>query len=150
MCTSKKSIHGFTLLELMITVVVIAILAAIAIPSYSDYVQRGKLSEAVGQLSTMRVKMEQWFQDNRTYLNSGGTACGPSMPSASDGAKYFTYTGACTASTYTITATGASAQGMNNFVYTLNQANSKSTTTVPTGWSGASSNCWVLKKDGSC
>ena len=62
--------RGFTLIELMIAVAIIAILAAIAIPSYTDYIRRGRLTEALGRLSAMRVKMEQYFQDNRVYTGA--------------------------------------------------------------------------------
>ena len=54
-----KRSRGFTLIELMITVAIIAILAAVAIPSYGEYVRRGRVTEAVRALSGMRVKMEQ-------------------------------------------------------------------------------------------
>ena len=51
--------RGFTLIELMITVAVIAVLSAIALPSYTDYVTRSKLAEAYAHLADLRVKMEQ-------------------------------------------------------------------------------------------
>ena len=51
----------------MIVVAVIAILAVVAIPAYGDYVIRGKLVDATTQLSDGRIKMEQFFQDNRAY-----------------------------------------------------------------------------------
>src|SRR6202043_2582899 len=63
---------GFTLLEVMIVVAIVAILAAIAIPNYSDYVKRGKIIEATSGLSDLRTRYEQYFLDNRTYV--GGCA----------------------------------------------------------------------------
>ncbi len=60
---------GFTLIELLVVVAIIAILASVAMPLYTDYVIRSKTSEATSTLATMRVQMEQSFQDNRTYAN---------------------------------------------------------------------------------
>jgi type IV pilus assembly protein PilE len=133
---------GFTLIELMITVTVISILAAIAIPSYSDYVTRSRIVEATGALSDLRVRMEQWFQDQRTYV--GGPACiAPATPNFS-----YTCSPAATATTFTVTATGTGT--MNGFVYTINQNGARATSAVKSGWSGAGSACWVLKKSGTC
>ncbi len=64
--------------------------------------------------------------------------------------KFFTVTCALTATTYTVTATGKAAAGMSGFVYTVDQANNRKTTSVPSGWSGAGSSCWVTKKSGDC
>jgi len=146
-----KQPRGFTLIELMITVAIIAILAAVALPAYNDYVQRSKLIEAFSNLSAFRVQMEQFYQDNRRYDGGGLGGCGAGAPTE---AKYFTY--ACVpavapAQTYVVTATGIPAQGMTNFVYTLNEQNAKGTTSVYTGWNGAPNPaCWVRRKDGSC
>ncbi|MEO8806009.1 MAG: type IV pilin protein [Burkholderiaceae bacterium] len=136
---------GFTLIELMIVVAIIAILSAIAIPSYSDYVRRSKITDAVATLAGMRVKMEQYFQDNRTYVGACTAGTVATLPPAS---AYFTFDcGTPTAATYTITATGTAS--MLGFGYSLDQANARATTAVPTGWT-LSNTCWVLKKDGSC
>lgn len=127
--------QGFTLIELMIVVVVISILASIGIPSYSNYVARGKVIEATSGLSAGRVKMEQFYQDNRTY--AGGTC-----PAATTN---FTY--ACsnlTTTSYTITATGIG--NLSAYSYTIDQNNSK---TSNTPW-GNSASCWVINTGGAC
>ena len=67
-----RSNSGFTLIEVMITVAIVAILAAIAVPSYNEYVQRARITEATSALADMRNKMEQYFQDNRTWTPGGG------------------------------------------------------------------------------
>ncbi len=129
--------HGFGLLELMIVVGIIIVLVAIAIPSYGDYVRRGRVAEMTSALSDTRVKLEQFFLDNRTYV--GFAAC----PTTSTSSQY-----ACSplsATGYTLTATG---QGnMNGFTYTLNQANTKTSTTP---WAAGTQNCWISSKGSAC
>jgi type IV pilus assembly protein PilE len=129
---------GFTLIELMIAVVVVGVLTAIALPSYQQYVLRGKIPEATSKLGELRMKMEQWYADNRTYV---GGPCDPG------GGRYFTYS--CTTqtlNTYTLQAVGVPAKGLSNFTYTLNHANIKASTTP---W-GNSATCWISRKGESC
>jgi type IV pilus assembly protein PilE len=136
--------HGFTLIELMITVVIIVILASVALPSYSDYVIRGKLSEATATLSDGRVRMEQYYQDNHTYV--GGTC-----PASTESFTYAcTNPGATPANTYTITATGKAGTNVSDFVFNINQANAKQTTGLKSGWGSAPVNCWITRKGGAC
>lgn len=145
---NEMSIHkGFTLIEVMITVAIVAILAAIALPSYQDYVRRGQLSEAISALSDYRVKMEQFFQDNRTYIGGGLNTCGATP---SGGLTKFTLEcDAPTATTYLATAKGSSGL-TTGFTYTVNQTNAKtSTVTGVSGWSGNGA-CWITKKGGIC
>lgn len=129
---------GFTLVELMIVVVILGLLAGIAYPSYQEHVVRGKLAEAASGLSDLRMRAEQYFADNRTYVGFGCTT-----PSAS---SHFQFACAPSAMTYTITATGIAAKGTGSFVYTINHANTR---TSATPW-GDSPSCWVVKSDGSC
>ena len=139
--------HGFTLIELLVVVAIIGIIAAIAVPQYSDYVTRGKIAEAISNLTEMRAKLEQHFQDNRTYV--GACAAGTVAPLPTG--KYFTYT--CPtlgATTFTVTATGVATQALGGFVYTIDQSNVKTTTmSAPSTWTGSTS-CWVTTKSGSC
>jgi type IV pilus assembly protein PilE len=134
--------RGFTLIELMITVAVIAILAAVAFPAYTSYIQRGKITEATSSLSELRLRAEKWFSDNRTYVG---------FNQAIQNAKYFGY--ACnpvTATAFTCTATGVANQGMTGFVYTINESNVRTSTfTGLSGWNNSTS-CWVTKKGESC
>lgn len=147
-----KQHNGFTLIELMITVAIVAILAAIALPSYQDYVRRGQLTEAFNNLSDVRVRMEQFFQDNRFYPPDG---CVTGTPTATQIqvpiGKYFTTTcPTLTATTYTVQAAGSSGL-TSGFTYTIDQTNLRTTAAVPAGWTAPSPNtCWVIKKGGVC
>ncbi|MGA0569294.1 type IV pilin protein [Variovorax sp. VNK109] len=142
--------NGFTLIEMMIVVSIVSILAAIAIPAYSDYIRRSKISEAVAELSSMKLKMEQYFQDKRTYTDSCTANTVAPLPAAT---KEFTF--ACptrTDTTYVVTATGNPGTIMAGFTYTINQAGVKQTLALPTGWPGAgnTTTCWITKKGDLC
>ena len=139
--TVENKSKGFTLIELMIVVAIIGILASIAMPMYSKYVQRSKAAEATTALSEWRNRVERFFQDNRTYTG----VCAATAPT---GIKYFTMTCAETALTYTLTATGQAAQGMNGFVFTIDQNNTKTTTAYP--GSTVPVACWITKHGGGC
>lgn len=138
---SRHLAVGFTLIEVMIVVVIVAILASVAYPSYQDYVIRGRIPDATSALSAWQVKMEQHFQDARSYENGGN--CGATKP---DDTPNFVFT--CpnvTASTFTLTARG---QGtMDGFVYSINQ-NGDRTSTASSKWGGSNHACWVTKKGG--
>lgn len=142
-------LRGFTLIELMITVAVIAILAAIAVPSYQDYVLRGRLVDSTNALSALRARMEQYYQDNRTYESVDKTIVSPCASSSTAG----TFTITCptlTATTYLLTATGgASTDG---FVYTLDQNGNQATTGLPSKWGTVPKGnaCWIMRKGDAC
>ena len=140
MNTVKHLQNGFTLVEIMIVIAIIGILASIAIPSYQDYVKKGKAAEATATLADLRIRMEQFYQDNRTYV---GGPCAPTT-----GAKYFTYTCSVAASAngYTLQAAGKSSEDMGNFSFTVDQANTKSST-----YDGVSKGaCWASSKSATC
>ena len=136
--------RGFTLIELVIVMAIVGILSAVAIPSYRDYIARSRLVEATNALADTRVRMEQFYGDNRSYTNGGG--CGPSMPTL----ERFTLTCAIAnaGQAYTLTVSGTGP--MAGFVYTVNQANVRQTVSWGSNWgsvpaSGAAR--WLVKKE---
>ncbi len=146
---------GFSLIELLVVFTVIGIVAAFAFPAYTDYVRRGKVAEATSNLADLRVKMEQFFQDNRTYAGACAAGTIVVMPSGSN-AQYFNYScPTANATAYTIQADAKAGLDISGLTYTINQSNVKATTitggsTIANGgWTGNAS-CWVTKKGGVC
>lgn len=65
-----KTQKGFTLIELMIVVAIIGILAAVAIPAYSDYLKRSQVAEALGLLAGLKTPTEEWYGSKGTWPTS--------------------------------------------------------------------------------
>ena len=146
----RAAAGGFTLIEVMITCAIIAILSAIAYPSYTDFVLRGKLVEPTNALSGIRASMEQYYQDNRTYANVG-TIISPCDTTRLPQLKNFNVT--CRPTTgpeaYTITATG-SQTATAGFIYSITNANVQSST-VGTVWGGTTcATAWITKNGDAC
>ncbi|MEC5216648.1 prepilin-type N-terminal cleavage/methylation domain-containing protein [Actimicrobium sp. GrIS 1.19] len=141
--------HAFTLIELMIVVAIIGILAAVAYPAYSDYVIRGKLVDATNGLSAARLQMEQYFQDNRTYL-ANGAFTPPCLTASTSGAFSVSCSGGgdLTATTYTIRALGSGQ--LVDFRYSINQQGTQSTDGLMSGWGSYPAACWLVKKGQTC
>jgi type IV pilus assembly protein PilE len=102
--------RGFTLIELMITVAIVGVLAAVAIPSYSEYVKRGKRAEARAEVLKAEGWMERFYTENNNYAsnpptnntNAGFIARFSVIPST--GGANYSVTLAVTAAAYTVTA----------------------------------------------
>jgi type IV pilus assembly protein PilE len=145
----REPANGFTLLEVMITVTIVGILAAIALPSYDYVMTRSRIIEATTALGDMRSQMEKYFMDNRTYQLAGKCAIDAAMTTYNAvPANKFNLGCAGTATTYTITAAGVAGGPMAAFAYTVNELNGK--TTTATKWGATSANCWVSRSDGTC
>ncbi len=138
----RNTNRGFTLIELMVVVAIAGILSMMVMPSYADYVTRGKIPDATSNLAYKAVLMEQSFQDNLTYV--GAAACIADTTTS----QYFDFScPVVSATTFTLQAAGKNS--MAGFTYTFNQSNVKATPVVPAGWVTAA-NCWVTKKGGVC
>jgi prepilin-type N-terminal cleavage/methylation domain-containing protein len=145
---------GFTLIELMVTVAIVGILAAIAYPSYRNYVIRGQLVSATNMLASMRADMERYFQDNRSYAQVG--AIPPPCATAVTSGTFTTTpcTGGnapgTTPPSYILTATGSGNTA--GFVFTVNETNVQGTTVsspAPSNWTtGSPFACWITKPGG--
>lgn len=129
--------RGFTLIEVMITVAIVAILSAIALPAYTAYVQRSRVPPALDALSSLATRLEQRYQDTGSYAN--GEACGATMPSADN----FTITCALSDDGQGFTATATGSGAVDGYVYTINHQGVRATTAHPNGTPATS--CWSMK-----
>ncbi len=119
--------RGFSLIELMIVVAIIAILAGIAYPSYQAYVIRSNRAAAQNFLMEVSSSQRQYMLDNRSYASDLATL-GLSLPSAVSGRYTLTFSvdNAATPPSYTLTATpvsGSTQAGDGNL--TINHLNTK-------------------------
>lgn len=137
----KHAHQGFTLMEVLVTVVIAGILSAVAVPAYTGYVTRARTAEAFTALGAAQANAEQFWNNTRTYAGyDGATAFPAATPN-------FTFAlSNATASTFTVTATGRAK--MTGFTYTIDQNGTRATTATPS-W-GTNTACWVDRKGGQC
>jgi type IV pilus assembly protein PilE len=109
--------RGFTLIELMVVVAIVAILAAIAIPSYNEQVRKSRRAEAASELARLHMAQERWRADRPTYgtlAQIGGVATMPNgyytISVATPGGNCASGVAASNANSFSITATAAGAQ----------------------------------------
>lgn len=141
---TQLNCQGFALIEIMIVVAIMGILTSIAIPAYSDYTKQAQLVDAMQGLSDMRAKLEQHYQDYRSY-NTVDTFTTPCVTKT---VGKFSLSCALTDTSYTVTATGSG--NVAGFVYSINEKNQQATVALPADWGAATTDCWVTKKQGSC
>jgi type IV pilus assembly protein PilE len=134
----------------MITVAIIAILSAIAIPQYSEYVMRSRITEATMDALRSAPQMERYFQDNRSFtpVAPAGRAAPPTPWRRARAPAHFTFVcNVGSATTYHGHRHRHRADA--RLRLPVNERNVPQHHWRATGWTLAA-NCWALKKDGSC
>jgi type IV pilus assembly protein PilE len=120
----ETNTHGFTLIELMITVAIVGILASIAYPSYQDSVMKSRRVDATGALLGFANAMERHFTENNSYLGAGTTNGNTGVPTifsdtspVDGGTAYYNLTiNAASATGFTLRATPIGAQSGNGIL----------------------------------
>lgn len=143
-----KKHRGFTLIELMVTVIVIGILAAIAIPSYQRYVLRGNRAVAKSTLLSIASMQEAYLGDRKTYALSLSALNYPGDPSyvnpssnlspASITSAIYSIAMTATATSYTVTATPINNQSGDTDCNVLSVTN----TGIKSATGTSPSQCW--------
>lgn len=126
--------RGFTLIELMVAVAVIAVLAAIAYPSYQDQVRKSRRAEAQSTLMSIAGRQQQFLLDTRSYADSV-TALNLNVPTSVS--PHYTVTITVSAATSTLPAFTATAAPLGG-----QTADKCATLTVTHAGAKAPANCW--------
>jgi type IV pilus assembly protein PilE len=135
---------GFSLVELMVVVAITAIIAVFALPAYRDHVLRSYLPEVNSGLQLTALRLEQYYQDHRSYRN--GNVCGVTLPTSQR--FNFSCDSAADGQSFLLSATGTAA--MEGFTFTIDQQGQTRTTALPEGWGTAPLDCWVSKRGATC
>ncbi len=138
---SLRASGGYTLIELMVTVAIVAIIASIAYPSYRQFVLKSDRTDAVRTLTSNAQILQRCYSQ---YFAFNNAACPAVLAAASPNGYYAINNTAVTANTYTLvatpTATGAQNEDTTCVSFTLDQTGKQSA--VDSGGNDQSTTCW--------
>jgi type IV pilus assembly protein PilE len=139
--------RGFTLIEVMVTVVIVAILATVAYPSYEQFTFRARVVPGIDALTALATRLEQRFQDVGGY--GGGPEgradgdCGVALPPSAN----FTLTCVASATGTRFTAKATGTGSVSGVVYAIDDAGVRQTEAHPRGVPASA--CWSIR-GGTC
>jgi len=145
----KVDSRGFTLVELMITVAILSILAAVAIPAYSNYINRAKQSDAIIGLKAAQMAQEQFFSENNRYASTidilpGFSDTGAANNSFAKGDYTLTVASASTAPAFSIAAQAVVSGSIDRWTISNTNINPIADTSMP-GLPGYSVFRWIFE-----
>lgn len=144
--SDAPSAAGFSLIELMVALVIVAILSAFTLPAYRDHVLRTNVPEATSGLLLTAMRMEQFYQDHRSYRDDAG--CGVTLPASTLFA--FRCESPTDGQSFLLTATGVASGAMQEFIFTLDQQGNARTTALPAAWGTVPVDCWITRRGAIC
>ena len=122
----KRSLSGFTLIELLIVITIVAILAAVAVPSYHGYIKRSYRAEAQAYLMTIAARQQQFLLDTRSFSVASLETIVSQPRNVATAYTVTMATGGGPPPTFTLTATPTSAQASEKCgALTLDQTGTK-------------------------
>ncbi len=138
----RQKSRGFTLIELMITVAIIGILAAVALPAYTEYIKRGDRASARAALLEAQQYMERYYAANSRYTTDDAGTVSPTLPARlqavpAQAPKYDLALSAPAVGSYTLTATPRTADARCGNLTLLSVGTKGHTGTAPTV-----NDCW--------
>lgn len=133
---SLRVSRGFTLIEVMITVVIVAILASIALPAYNGFITRSHIRAAQADLLALSLTLENRYQRTLAYptLDSSNASTTAQLQAQFSGwspaSEFFSYSATANGTSYTLTATGSGAR-LSGCSLTIDEANNRATSSCP-------------------
>jgi type IV pilus assembly protein PilE len=123
----KSRVKGFSLVELMVTVAIVGVIAAIAVPSYQGYIRDTNIAQASSDLKGCAMAVERYYSNGFTYVGADtASVCNTNSPT--EGETRFTISFSLSATAFTLTATPTAACGGDCPTITLDQTGNQTVT----------------------
>jgi type IV pilus assembly protein PilE len=139
--------NGFTLVELMVTVAILAVLAMVAVPIYQNYINRARQSDAIIGLKAAQMAQEQFFSENNRYAGTIDILPGFDDTGAPDNiykkGEYSLQVASATTTTFTLAAQGIVGGSTDRWTIDENDENPVADTSMP-GIPGFSVFRWIF------